>query len=173
MFDCISPACQPHNGIICGGLNAYCMQTGPLFLRTSGSSGVLKALLHERNGQLYGNPKKKKKTLASSHRPYTSINGVDSMLLKLLHKPTTRTMEWVRRILLSHILILQKESTTSHAATGMLSAEAPAASSISEPQHPSSEPPLASESAPRRSSRAHTPVSPYWKVPPVAPGGAQ
>ena len=39
-------------GIICGGLNAYCMQTRPLFLRTSGSSGVPKALLLERNGQL-------------------------------------------------------------------------------------------------------------------------
>ena len=41
----------------------------------------------------------------------------------MLHKPATRAMEWVRRILLSHILILQKESTTSHAATGKLSVE--------------------------------------------------
>ena len=48
-----------------------------------------------------------------------------------------------------------------------------AASNISEPQHPSPEPPSASQSAPRRSSRAHTPVIPYWKVPPAAPGGAQ
>ena len=46
-------------GIICGGLNACCMQTRPLFLRTSGSSGVLKALLLERNGQLSCNPPKK------------------------------------------------------------------------------------------------------------------
>ncbi len=34
-------------------------------------------------------------------------------------------------------------------------------------------PPSASDSAPRRSSRARNPVSPYWKVPPAAPGGAQ
>ena len=34
-------------GIFCGGLNAYCMHIRPLFLRTSGSSGVLKALLLE------------------------------------------------------------------------------------------------------------------------------
>ena len=45
-----------------GGLNAYCMHIRPLFLRTSGSSGVLKALLLERNGQLSCNPKKKKNT---------------------------------------------------------------------------------------------------------------
>ncbi|KAL3154650.1 hypothetical protein ABBQ32_014099 [Trebouxia sp. C0010 RCD-2024] len=31
-------------------------------------------------------------------------------------------------------------------------------------------PPLASESAPRRSGRARNPVSPYWKVPLAAPG---
>ena len=48
-------------GIFCGGLNAYCMRIWPLFLRTSGSSGVLKALLLERNRQLSCNPKKKKK----------------------------------------------------------------------------------------------------------------
>ncbi|DBA85858.1 TPA: hypothetical protein ACH3X1_005406 [Trebouxia sp. C0004] len=48
-----------------------------------------------------------------------------------------------------------------------------AAGSISEPQHPNPEPLSASESAPRRSSRARNPVSPYWKVPPAAPGGAQ
>ncbi|KAL3136875.1 hypothetical protein ABBQ32_006487 [Trebouxia sp. C0010 RCD-2024] len=34
-------------------------------------------------------------------------------------------------------------------------------------------PPLASESAPRRSSRARHPVTPYWTVHPAAPGGAQ
>ena len=43
-----------------------------------------------------------------------------------------------------------------------------AANNISEPQHPSPEPPSASQSAPRRSSRAHTPVIPYWKFPPVS-----
>ncbi|DBA85895.1 TPA: hypothetical protein ACH3X1_005440 [Trebouxia sp. C0004] len=48
-----------------------------------------------------------------------------------------------------------------------------AAGSISEPQHPNPEPLLASESAPRRSSGARNPVSPYWKVPPAAPWGAQ
>ena len=37
------------------------LQTGPLFLRISGSSGVLKAFLLERNRQLSCNPKKKKK----------------------------------------------------------------------------------------------------------------
>ena len=52
---------SPIKGIFCGGLNAYCMHIRPLFLRTSGSSGVLKALLLERNGQLSCNPKKKKK----------------------------------------------------------------------------------------------------------------
>ena len=35
---------SPIKGIFCGGLNAYCMHIRPLFLRTSGSSGVLKAL---------------------------------------------------------------------------------------------------------------------------------
>ena len=50
---------SPIMGIICNGLNACCMQTRPLFLRTSGSSGVLKALLLERNGQLSFNPQKK------------------------------------------------------------------------------------------------------------------
>ena len=49
-------------GIFCGGLNAYCMQTRPLFLRTSGSSGVLKAFLLERNAQLSCNPKKNDST---------------------------------------------------------------------------------------------------------------
>ena len=53
-------------GIFCGGLNAYCMRIWPLFLRTSGSSGVLKALLLERNRQLSCNPKKKKKKKKSS-----------------------------------------------------------------------------------------------------------
>ena len=52
---------EDNNMIFCGGLNAYCMHIRPLFLRTSGSSGVLKALLLERNGQLSCNPKKKKK----------------------------------------------------------------------------------------------------------------
>ena len=51
----------PVVGFFCSGLNAYCMQTGPLFLRISGSSGVLKAFLLERNRQLSCNPKKKKK----------------------------------------------------------------------------------------------------------------
>ena len=49
-------------GTFCGGLNAYYMQTTPLFLRISGSSGVLMALLLERNRQLSCNPKKKKKS---------------------------------------------------------------------------------------------------------------
>ena len=53
---------SPIMGIFCGGLNAYCMRIWPLFLRTSGSSGVLKALLLERNRQLSCNPKKKKKS---------------------------------------------------------------------------------------------------------------
>ena len=52
---------SPIMGIFCGGLNAYCMRIWPLFLRTSGSSGVLKAFLLERNRQLSCNPKKKKK----------------------------------------------------------------------------------------------------------------
>ena len=47
---------SPIMGIFCGGLNAYCMRIWPLFLRTSGSSGVLKALLLERNRQLSCNP---------------------------------------------------------------------------------------------------------------------
>ncbi|KAL3151125.1 hypothetical protein ABBQ38_012991 [Trebouxia sp. C0009 RCD-2024] len=44
--------------------------------------------------------------------------------------------------------------------------------SMGQPRSPEP-PPLASESAPRRSGRARNPVSPYWKVPPAAPGGAQ
>ena len=47
--------------VFCGGLNAYCMHITPLFLRTSGSSGVLRVFLLERNGQLSCNPKKEKK----------------------------------------------------------------------------------------------------------------
>ena len=43
------------------------MQPRPLFLRTSGSSGVPKALLLEGNGQLSCNPKKKKKKKNSGH----------------------------------------------------------------------------------------------------------
>ena len=50
----------PVIGIFCSGLNAYCMQTRLLFLRISGSSGVLKAFLLERNRKLSCNPKKKK-----------------------------------------------------------------------------------------------------------------
>ena len=56
----------PIVGIFCGGLNAYCMHIRPLLLRTSGSSGVLKALLLEWNGQLSCNPKKKKKVIANT-----------------------------------------------------------------------------------------------------------
>ena len=53
----------PVIGIFCSGLSAYCMQTRPLFLRISGSSGVLKAFLLERNRQLSCNQKKKKKKI--------------------------------------------------------------------------------------------------------------
>ena len=49
----------------------------------------------------------------------------------------------------------------------------PAAHDSSDPHNPSSEPLATPDSAPRRSSRAHNPVTPYWKVPPAAPGGAQ
>ena len=59
---------SPIKGIFCGGLNAYCMHIRPLFLRTSGSSGVLKALLLERNGQLSCNPKKKKKKKTATEK---------------------------------------------------------------------------------------------------------
>ena len=48
-----------------------------------------------------------------------------------------------------------------------------ATDSNSEPQHPNQEPPSASELARRRSGRARNPVTPYWNVPPAAPGGAQ
>ena len=62
----------PIVGIFCGGLNAYCMHIRPLLLRTSGSSGVLKALLLERNGQLSCNPQqqKKKKIALSQQAPF-------------------------------------------------------------------------------------------------------
>ena len=60
---------SPIMGIFCGGLNAYCMRIWPLFLRTSGSSGVLKALLLERNRQLSCNQKKKKKKLIGVNAP--------------------------------------------------------------------------------------------------------
>ena len=58
-------------GILCSGLNAYCMQTRPLFLRTSGSSGVPKALLLAWNGQISCNPKKKKKKKKQYPKPCT------------------------------------------------------------------------------------------------------
>ena len=66
---------SPIEGIFCGGLNAYCMHIRPLFLRTSSSSNVLKALLLERNGQLSCNPKKKKKKKKMVHR----LQGLDSL----------------------------------------------------------------------------------------------
>ena len=61
----LAPA-LPHApiGIFCSGLNAYCMQTGPLFLRISGSSGVLKAFLLGIGN--YPVTQKKKKKKASS-----------------------------------------------------------------------------------------------------------
>lgn len=40
-----------------GGLDNYCVQTRQLFLHTSASSGVMKALLLDRNRQLSCNPK--------------------------------------------------------------------------------------------------------------------
>ena len=63
----------PVIGIFCSGLNAYCMQTRPLFLRISGSSGVLKAFLLERNRQLSCNPKKKKKKKKKTFNPMTNL----------------------------------------------------------------------------------------------------
>ena len=52
----------PVIGIFCSGLNAYCMQTRPLFLRISGSSGVLKAFFFCLKGiNNYPVTKKKKK----------------------------------------------------------------------------------------------------------------
>ena len=65
----------PVIGIFCSGLNAYCMQTGPLFLRISGSSGVLKAFLLERNRQLSCNPKKKKKKKKKAVGPQPLVHG--------------------------------------------------------------------------------------------------
>ena len=54
------PMHQSSQNAIPGGLNAYCMQTRPLFLHTSGLSGVLKAFLLERDGQLSCTPKNSK-----------------------------------------------------------------------------------------------------------------
>ena len=71
---------SPIKGIFCGGLNAYCMQSRPLFLRTSGSSGVLKALLLERNGQLSCNPKKKKKKKKKHHAAVQNAPPQDPVL---------------------------------------------------------------------------------------------
>ena len=51
------------------------MHIRPLFLRTSGSSGVLKALLLERNGHLSCNPKKKKKKKRLSNNSRRSNPG--------------------------------------------------------------------------------------------------
>jgi hypothetical protein len=48
-----------------------------------------------------------------------------------------------------------------------------AAHDSTDPHSPSSESLATPDSAPRRSSRAHNPVTPYWKVPLAAPGGAQ
>ena len=73
---------SPIKGIFCGGLNAYCMHIRPLFLRTSGSSGVLKALLLERNGQLSCNPKKKKKNLWN-YKSVTICRSLGSLPTKI------------------------------------------------------------------------------------------
>ena len=69
----------PVIGIFCSGLNAYCMQTRPLFLRISGSSGVLKAFLLERNRQLSCNPKKKKKKKITCCHPCTFASAGDAV----------------------------------------------------------------------------------------------
>ena len=82
---------SPIMGIFCGGLNAYCMRIWPLFLRTSGSSGVLKALLLERNRQLSCNPKKKKKDfwgvlkLAERQGPQYDFGGVSTFVVPQSH----------------------------------------------------------------------------------------
>ena len=88
---------SPIMGIFCGGLNAYCMRIWPLFLRTSGSSGVLKALLLERNRQLSCNQKKKKKkkkTLVSTWLVFSwqgarGKAGASSFLVVPRHIPAT------------------------------------------------------------------------------------
>ena len=59
----LNTLCQPHDGDCLRWTERLCMQTRPLFLRTSGWSGVLKALLLERNGQVSCNPKKNKKKM--------------------------------------------------------------------------------------------------------------
>ena len=83
---------SPIMGIFCGGLNAYCMRIWPLFLRTSGSSGVLKALLLERNRQLSCNPKKKKKK--KRHSTTFVRPGVVDEPLSLLE---TLSASWARQ----------------------------------------------------------------------------
>ena len=81
---------SPIKGIFCGGLNAYCMHIRPLFLRTSGSSGVLKALLLERHGQLSCNPKKKKKKKVPSNVLNVSLQLVPPDC------PADSCAEWAR-----------------------------------------------------------------------------
>ena len=49
---------------------------------------------------------------------------------------------------------------------------APASTTTDSPALPST-PATATQTAPRRSGRQHTPATEYWKVPPAAPGGAQ
>ena len=75
---------SPVMGSFCGGLNAYCMHIRPLFLRTSGSSGVLEALLLEGMDNYPVTQKKKKKIwqlkIIGSFK--TSSTGMASILSK-------------------------------------------------------------------------------------------
>ena len=89
---------SPIEGIFCGGLNAYCMHIRPLFLRTSGSSGVLKALSLERNGQLSCNPKKKKKQPAQQPRQLPSDRAANNDTMDVLGDPgdPPQLTEWRR-----------------------------------------------------------------------------
>ena len=57
------------------------MQTGPLFLRFSGSSGVLKAFLLERKRQLSCNPKKKNHSHGDAALALAQGNSQDSAAL--------------------------------------------------------------------------------------------
>ena len=79
-------------GITCGGLNAYCIQTRPLFLRTSGSSGVPKALFLERNGQLSCNPKKKKRVSQVQAQHEKKKNATNSHITNVLAKAMAQVM---------------------------------------------------------------------------------
>lgn len=100
--------------------------------------------------------------------------------------PLDTARQAVQHVHAQHMSLVTQHGTASHVALPeplqslMVEAIRAVTGDASFTPHPGTDqplspqpPPLASESAPRRSSRARNPVTPYWTVHSAAPGGAQ